>query len=73
MAQEKLSDFNQLYLKKEKLIWVWIYLQGVQIQGTDIWVRVFKYSTPQKGKAYQIAKELILHRVLLWHVSQLAL
>lgn len=51
MAQEKLSDFNQLYLKKEKLIWVWIYLQGVQIQGTDIWVRVFKYSHSPKRQS----------------------
>lgn len=36
-------------------MWLWIYLQGVQIQGTDIWVRLFKYSPlPKKGETYEI-------------------
>jgi len=30
--------------KKKKLVRVLIYLQGVQIQGTDAWVRFLKYS-----------------------------
>lgn len=55
MAQEKYVTLIN-FIKKVKLVWVWISLQGVQIQGTDIWVRLFKYSLLSKeAKTYQIA------------------
>lgn len=55
MAQAKyVTLINSI--KKLKLVWVWIYLQRVQIQGTDIWVRLTKYSLLlKKGKTYHLS------------------